>query len=223
MKTTFLHTGNNNRLILFFTGWASTAEQFRYLQPEDGVDVLVCHDYTSTEWTVSTEQYKEIGLVAWSLGVWAASVVMAQNPGLREKITEAVAINGTPLPVNDQYGIPDTIFRGTFEQLSAQNLQRFIRRMCGKREILHHFNNNISGEWSVTALQEELIAIYQRQNIPVAENVFTHAIISSDDRIFPAANLINYWQNRIPTRRTEAPHYPFYLWNTWNDIISPPR
>ncbi|MCD8194621.1 MAG: DUF452 family protein [Tannerellaceae bacterium] len=221
MKTTFLHTGNNTTLLLFFTGWASVPEQFRYLEPEKGTDVLVCHDYSSTEWTINTAQYKEIRLVAWSLGVWAASVVVEQHRGLRNKITEAIAINGTPLPVNNAYGIPEAIFRGTFEQLSEPNLQRFVRRMCGHKEGLQHYHST-SRDWPVPALQAELAAIYHRQNVPVAENLFTKAIVSSDDRIFPTGNLLNYWQNRIPVIRLQAPHYPFYLWNKWNDLCSLP-
>ncbi|MCC8142789.1 MAG: DUF452 family protein [Tannerellaceae bacterium] len=210
MQTTFLHTGGNSTLLLFFTGWASLPEQFRFLKPAAKEDVLICHDYTSTHWTLSLEHYKEIRLVAWSLGVWAASVVIKQYPTLKSKITEAIAINGTPLPVNNEYGIPEAIFRGTFEQLSVPNLHRFIRRMCGNREGLHHFNN-IPGDWQLTALQAELAAIYHRQKEPVAEDVFTQAVVSSDDRIFPTGNLLNYWQNRIPVIRLQTPHYPFYL------------
>ena len=70
--------------------------------------------------------YRKIRLVAWSLGVWAASVVFGKKP---VSFTEAIAVNGTPCPVHDRWGIPETIFRGTLDNVTEEGMRRFNRRM----------------------------------------------------------------------------------------------
>ena len=80
--------------------------------------------------------YKEVTVVAWSLGVFVATLALA---GLRLPIVRAVAINGTLFPMHDTLGIPPKIFLGTLENLSEEGRKRFNRRMCGSREVLRMY------------------------------------------------------------------------------------
>jgi biotin synthesis protein BioG len=47
------------------------------------------------------------------------------------------------------------------------------------------------------------------------------ALTSINDRVFPSSNLINYWKGREDTVHitTELPHYPFYHWKTFDNMI----
>lgn len=65
--------------------------------------MLVLYDYRTLEplAAADTASYGQITLLAWSFGVWVAEQVCRDIPFRR-----AVALNGTPLPVDARYGIP---------------------------------------------------------------------------------------------------------------------
>lgn len=217
---------HNPRLLLVFSGWAASPEIFSSFKAEEGMDIWICYDYRDLTFNEELAEYKEIYLVAWSLGVWAATLVGAQyfTP------TVAIAINGTPYPIHDTYGIPRAIFRGTLDNITEEGMHRFNRRMCGNRDILSQYEAIPSRP--LKEISDELHTIYQYyttgesnrlQNTSPDQQVeqpgfWMHALLSSADRIFPAENLRNYWLGRCRTTEIRAPHYPFYLWKEWNEI-----
>ena len=75
--------------------------------------------------------YKSIDVIAWSMGVWAASQAIG-SMGL--EVNSAIAINGTTHPIDDSKGIPQAIFQGTLDGLNDATLKKFQRRMCGSTE-----------------------------------------------------------------------------------------
>ena len=208
----------NSKLLLVFSGWAASPEVFRHLETEPDTDLWICHDYRGMEFEEEALScYREIRLIAWSLGVWVASVVFGKR---QISFTEAVAVNGTPCPVHDRWGIPETIFRGTLDNITGEGMHRFNRRMCGKRDLLQAYEQ--TPPRPPADIREELEHLYTEiKTASSASPLFkgwTHAFISSGDRIFPAANLHAFWQDRCPVTEIEAPHYPFYLWKQWNEI-----
>ena len=127
----------NSQLLLIFSGWAASPEVFRQLETEPDTDLWICYDYRGMDFEgEALSGYRKIRLVAWSLGVWAASVMFGKKP---VSFTEAIAVNGTPCPVHDRWGIPETIFRGTLDNVTEEGMRRFNRRMCGKRDILQAY------------------------------------------------------------------------------------
>ncbi len=205
------------RLLLFFSGWSASPELFRPLKAEPGTDVWVCYDYRDLRFGEDLSAYKEIRLVAWSLGVWVASALFRGN---KDMFVETIAINGTDYPVHDTWGIPPAVFEGTLANVTEEGMHRFNRRMCGGREVLQTYEKVPSRP--IDEVREELQTLYTHIKEdavkPVADNFWTRAVIASGDRIFPFANLHNYWQNRCQVTVLEAPHYPFYLWKQWNEI-----
>ena len=203
----------NSQLLLVFSGWAASPEVFRQLETEPDTDLWICYDYRGE----ALSGYRKIRLVAWSLGVWAASVVFGKKP---VSFTEAIAVNGTPCPVHDQWGIPETIFRGTLDNVTEEGMRRFNRRMCGKRDILQAYEQ--IPPRPLADIREELEYLYAeiKKASPASAlfNGWTQALISSEDRIFPTENLRAFWQGRCPITEIEAPHYPFYLWKQWDEI-----
>lgn len=120
------------RLLLFFAGWSASPESFTGLKAENGTDIMLCYDYRDMTFHEDLSSYKEIHLIAWSMGVRMAELALAGKYAL----TTATAINGTPRPIDDNFGIPENIFRGTLDNLTAEGMKRFNRRMCGSRDIL---------------------------------------------------------------------------------------
>ena len=136
-------------------------------------------------------------LVAWSLGVWVATRLWAGH----RSFTTATALNGTPFPMHDTLGIPTAIFEGTLHHISEEGMRRFNRRMCGDKETFNQI------------LPEKL-----ESADPRISAFWDQAILSTEDKIFPATNLRNYWQGRCPIQEIKAPHLPFYHYQSWNEL-----
>ena len=120
-------------------------------------DWLICYDYRSLEFdAIILQEYSEITLIAWSMGVWAASQIMKQYPSL--PLSQSIAINGTPYPIHETKGITPAIFEGTLQGLNEQSLQKFQRRMCGSTAGYKTFQT-VAPQRSIEELKEELAAI----------------------------------------------------------------
>ena len=203
------------KLLLFFNGWSASPELFARLEPDTDMDYWVAYDYRGGfGLDEGIRAYKEVTVVAWSLGVFAAARSLA---GLRLPIVRAVAINGTLFPMHDMLGIPKKIFLGTLENLNEEGMKRFNRRMCGSREVLRMYEQVPSRP--LDEVRDELQELaYMATTGCTCPPLWTEALISRDDRIFPPANMRRYWQGECPVREIEAPHYPFYLWKRWCEV-----
>lgn len=57
------------------------------------MDYMICYDYRTLDFDTSIlEQYRQVNVVAWSMGVWAAPIALASVP--KEKLL-LIAFNGT--------------------------------------------------------------------------------------------------------------------------------
>lgn len=232
-----------SRLILFFNGWSAPPALFRRLAVPPATDCWIAYDYRDLTFDDAILQYTDIRLIAWSLGVWVAEQIGRRYPSL--PIRSAVAVNGTPRPIDAAYGIPPALFQGTLAQLSSEGIDRFTRRICGNRAILETYRQ--APARPTEAVEEELHSLYQAilsdetQRVQTAQDSpqtfllatslssplpaspptsipWSRAILSRHDRIFPPENLRRYWSDRCPIFEPEAPHYPFYLWTQWNEL-----
>lgn len=213
MKTLKQQTSGASSLILFFSGWSASAELFTRLKADEGTDVMICYDYRDMAFGEDLSHYDEVYLVAWSMGVRMAELALGGSC----VFASATAINGTPCPIDDTYGIPTRIFLGTLEGLTEETLTRFNRRMCGTREITAHYQSATARGFD--EVRDELQAIYDRcMHTGGAHIRWTRAIVGTDDRIFPTANQMAYWRGRCPVAEVASPHYPFHLWTRWREL-----
>lgn len=203
MKHEFVKDLKSKRLILIFAGWGMDSNPFRHIS-RPGYDTLVVWDYRelAMDWSV-VARYDEIALIAWSMGVYAASMTIHSIDHL---ITAKIAVNGTLSPVNNLKGIPEAIFEGTANTLDERNLKKFFRRMCGDRATMEHFMSAAPTR-PVDQLIDELRAIYPEPwfaNPKVTR--WDRAIIGRNDAIFPACNQQRAWSG-TPVNVIERPHY----------------
>lgn len=137
MKSEFLHKDNTGRLIIIFAGWSTEPDFYRHISLS-GWDLLIVYDYSDIDFDASAiDSYHTVALFAWSLGVFAASMVIPAD-----RIALAVAVNGTESPVDDEFGIPVKIFNGTAQTLNERNLTKFRRRMFGNPPTDHTLGLN---------------------------------------------------------------------------------
>ena len=122
MKLEFTVKQGNKKLILIFAGWGMDSNPFRDIRL-DGHDIAVVWDYRDMTLDITPfAVYSDIYLFAWSFGVFTAARAIAEtslNP------TVKIAVNGSLNPIDDREGIPVAIFRGTLDNLSPRNLDKF--------------------------------------------------------------------------------------------------
>jgi len=203
-KTTDLQKRNSTDLLLFFAGWGMDENPFLEYLPEDK-DCLICYDYRSLDFDYSLiSDYSKVQVIAWSMGVWAASYILRNNPF---PVTESIAINGTIYPVDDERGIARQIFQGTLDGLNDQTLQKFRRRMCGSQEALNHFLAK-APKRSIADLREELRQIGEMSKEPLNSSFqWGKAYIGRQDKIFLPANQQKAWAGTT-TCLIDSGHYP---------------
>lgn len=205
MRYKFISRENNNRLILIYAGWGMDWRVFRHMR-RHGYDIIIVWDYRQLtfDWSV-VASYDEICLVAWSMGVFAASVTIHE---ILPRITKSIAVGGTPDPISDTLGIPVEIYRGTAEGLNAGNLRKFHRRMCLDAGHYSAFRE-VAPRRDISSLRDELYAL-ETHTIFHAPQVcrWDLAIIGRHDRIFPPANQMRAWRDKAPTVITEGAHLP---------------
>lgn len=195
----------NRRLILIFTGWGMDWRPCRGLKA-DGYDIMVIWDYRELTYNWKPLlRYDEICLLAWSMGVFAASVTTHE---LLPRMTKRIAVNGTLTPVDDSQGIPEAIFRGTLAGLTPGSLRKFRRRMCTSAQEFAAFAER-KPKRPFEEVLDELQALDMHCTFHVPQiNRWDLAVISRDDAIFPAANQLNAWHNLAPVQMMQAGHLP---------------
>ena len=215
MNIDFLRRSGSPTLELFFAGWGMDSRPFAWAVDSPytaDCDFAVCYDYTDIQLdkvnqaNAQLHGYSKVRVRAWSLGVYAASLVL---PGLHCAVGSAIAINGTLTPVDDTLGIPVAVYDATLENLSAESVDRFNRRMCGAhRAVFEARRSPHSLARTVDSLLAELRHIkecsaYRDRAQFTGWNM---AILGKKDRIFPIANMRKAW-SAIPVLELDEPHY----------------
>lgn len=198
-------TPANRRLILIYAGWGMDWRPFRGLTAE-GYDIMVIWDYRRLTYNWQPlMRYDEICLLAWSMGVFAASVTIHE---LLPRITKRIAVNGTLTPVDDHKGIPEAIFHGTLAGLTPNNLRKFQRRMCTSAAEFADFSARKPKRPFEDVLDElQALDTHSVFHVPQVTQ-WDLAVVSRRDAIFPAANQVNAWSGIAPVQLMQAGHLP---------------
>lgn len=212
---------NKKRLIIFFAGWASNKEYFAHLT-DNNYDELLFYNYSNDIPDIDLDtvisKYDEIVIIAWSFGVLMANNIMWLY---RQKISKAIAINGTLKPIDDNMGIPVRIFNATLNNITAQGMQKFYSRMCIDEHIIQRFNL-VKNYRNIADLCNELTYLKTYSNCAVTtQNIFNFALISVTDKIIPTKNQYYFWQqNQIPVKTLSGGHFPFFYFDNWKSLIA---
>ena len=199
------------RLLLYLNGWALGPVAVAHLgQPKDR-DLLILWDYREDTLTFDFSPYEEIQVVAWSMGIWATDRLLERLPSLKDRITTATALGGTGYPMDDRYGIPETIYLATLESITEANRHRFNRQMVGGKTY-RHLHADLS------ARSTEAIRPVPK---PAAQGVWTKAYIGTDDRVVPPASQRIYWKEQgVATEEIkDGVHYLLGYFSSWEELL----
>ena len=208
----------NNRsrkVILFFAGWDISHQQFEHLKGGD-YDIVIFNDYTNINADIYNivKSYKQINVIACGAGVWAASAT----------------------------------FDKLYYSLSAPGKFRIIRllKKMGKAIAIDGTLCPVSNIWGIPQQKFNIMAEQNQRTLKELkafnENylfsnaiVWSKAVISRDNPVFPAANQERFWSEyNLCTDRNKKlvfntsefsivynkkSHFPFEEYEKWDSIL----
>ena len=193
MKRNFLiKASENKRLIIFFTGWSTDWHILEDIIIPEGYDLLCIWDYRTWDWSPLNKIYEEIVIIAWSFGVVAAENLYHLIK-IEGNVTGLYAINGSRIPVDDDYGIPVRIFDSTLKTLDERNLKKFKIRISGGIEKYNELKIKLETESNIDSLKQELFHFSRLSHPQTFSTHWDFAFISESDKIFPVENLKKSW------------------------------
>lgn len=217
MRTCWLTRTGQPSCLLFFAGWGMDPAPFRTIAPA-GHDLLLFYDYRELNEPDPTaflpRGYQHLSLLAWSMGVWVAGHLLA---GYRQRLSAAVAVNGTLTPIDDQAGIPSQAYAEMLATFSPRTLLDFYRSMFGDQDGLELFLAN-RPQRPAEEIRAELAAlrVHYLAHGPAAD-IYSRKLVGSRDRVFAARAQIRGW-GREHCHTFQGPHFPFYELG-WADLL----
>lgn len=220
MKTYIRRREKNDSLVVLFGAWG-TDENVFVPYCTDEFDFILFYNYSADQALVLPEMktYRKIVLIGWSLGVWAAEY-LSPSTGIVPDVT--IAINGTPVPLDDHYGIPARSFEEALNNITEERMEKFYYRMFGNKRI-YNLNSDKVPNRTLDSVHDEMRWLYNRimeQKEPRFR--WDYAVTSESDRVFPSENVISYWNRQKDTRQIVVPypHYMFHKWKSYADFIN---
>ena len=206
MKSKWIRRDGNKMLILFFGGFACDEKILsRSCVPAD-CDMVMFFDYRSLDFDFDFSAYAEVSVVAWSFGVWVADF-LAKKIG---RTFMRVAINGSPFPVDDSFGIPVSIFEKTLSAFDERSKERFLRRVCGGSGEYSELEGLMTSR-SASELRDELLFLkgaFAREKFE--KKPWDTVIVARNDKIFPLENLKRVWGESAQVGEGEHLNVPIF-------------
>ncbi len=198
METYWLKQSGSSRLAVFVLGWAADWQILTGSFPE-GCDVLAVYDFCVVEPLV-IQSYPESYLYAWSFGVMASEYIFGNH-----RFTKKIALNGTPRPVDECFGIDPRRMAATLRGIEKGGMEVFERRAYG--EYYDTLRDKLSPRGIDANIKElnELCVLAANPLEP--KQPWDRAIVGIRDKIFPPENQLAYWGS--VAELISIPHYPF--------------
>lgn len=206
----YLINNNSNNLLVFFTGWGCDESEFEHLQANS--DVLLLFDYTDLTIDFDFSKYKNIDLIAYSAGVFIASVI-----DLNLNFNKKTAISGNPYLFDEYFGL-STKIQEVLCNVTEENADDFAKNYLIKTDseyrIFHHSKRTIE---SCRIEFKSLKDIYKihRQDI---KDIFNKALIGDDDPIFNIATQKEFYGKRLKMIEN-ARHNPFFKITSYEKLL----
>lgn len=216
MNKYWINRNHNSECILFFNGWGMDKHAIKNMHCAN-VDICMFSNYGEFDTFNITEfNYKKIHLVAWSLGVSFAHKLLADSD---INISTSIAINGTPFPMHNDYGISNGIFEKTLSSWDERNRRKFNIRMVGGMTNFKIANELIS-QRSIKDQQTELQFFYDHNDEFGLEKFdWDFALIGDADLIIPSQNQTNYWSGGTKVISKNWAHFPFIKIDSWQQLF----
>ncbi len=209
MKQFYLDNSSDN-LLLFFAGWGCDEYEFEHLTSES--DVLILYDYTDLELNFDFSKYKEINLIAFSAGVFIASVF-----NFDFKVNKKIAIDGNPYLFDEHFGLSKSI-QDALYNVTEENAEDFAKNYLVKTE--EEYKNFHPARRTLESCRFEfecLKQIYRSQKQSI-KDIYDYALVGKDDPIFNVEAQKEIYGNRLFVIEN-ARHNLFFRIKSYEDLF----
>lgn len=219
MKTYIRRRDRNKELVIVYGAWGTDENIFAPLC-DDEFDFILFHNYSADEALVLPDMktYDKVTVIGWAFGVWAAEYLLPKT-GIKPDLT--IAVNGTPIPADDQFGIPANLLEGTLNHITDETMGKFHLRMFGDKKTYETNLDKVPNR-TLKSLHDELRWVYNRIMEQKEQGFrWNYAITSENDRVYPSNRLVAYWSKHKETEHIllPFPHYFFHKWKSFNGFI----
>ena len=205
MQQIFLQQQHSKNLVLIFLGYGQDKNPLKSLNTVTKDDIAIVFDYQDLSFDESLyQEYESITLIAWSMGVMIAPLVLSNTA----KLVKKIALNGTVQGIDDTLGIPPSLWQATIDSLTEQTYLKFVRRMCSDTSLYEEYLQN-KPQRALESFKSELISLQaiakQRK-----QNNFEYdlAIVGNKDKIIAPKRQLLSWSNaHVLVKQTEIAHY----------------
>ncbi len=216
MNKNWINRNQNSECILFFNGWGM--DQLAVKNMKCGhMDICMLSNYGKfSTFDITAFDYKKIHLVAWSLGVSYAHNILSDS---NINIATSIAINGTPFPMHNDYGISNDVFEKTLSNWDERNRKKFNIRMLGGMTN-YKLAANLMSQRSLKDQQTELQFFYDNtEQFGGAKFNWDCALVGDADLIIPTQNQTNYWNGSTKIIFKNWAHFPFLEIDSWQQLL----
>ncbi len=209
----FYHNNDSSDLIVFFAGWGCDHHQFLNLQ--DNIDVLILYNYQDIELNFDFCKFHNIYLIAYSAGIFIASLLHNRIPNIRKKI----ALCGNPYLFDKILGISAQNIQ-ILKNINLNNYLEFRKKYMVSSKEEYEKYNQLQSLRSIESCQQELTylqKIYQenKDNITIT---FDKAFAAENDLLFNLDAQKNFYKDKL-TIIKNAKHHIFFQFNSFEEII----
>ena len=209
----FYINNNSADLIVFFAGWGCDENQFTNLHDEK--DVLILYDYQNLELDFDFSKYENIYVLAYSAGVFVASIMANHIPNVRQK----VALCGNPYLFDEILGLSAEVVQ-VFREITLDNYLEFRRKYMVFSDEEYVKYNQLQSIRSIESCQNELDALQRLylQNKLQINPAFDKAIVAENDLIFNLSAQKKFYQDKlviVPNAR----HHIFFKFKSFEEML----
>ena len=209
----FYKNNNSHDLIVFFAGWGCDENQFTNLN--DTKDVLILYNYQDLNLHFDFSKYKNIYIIAYSAGVFVASVFENQIPNIRQKI----AVCGNPYLFDETFGISKENIE-VFKNITLDNYLDFRRKYMVYTNEEYERYNKLESLRTIESCTNELNALqklYEQFKNKIHPS-FDKVIVAENDLIFNLKAQKDFYQNKLQIIKN-AKHHIFFHFNSFEDML----
>ena len=209
----FYLDNNSSDLIVFFAGWGCDYNQFTNLH--DNKDVLILYNYQDLTLDFDFSKYDNIYIIAYSAGVFVASIYPYIIPNVRQKI----ALCGNPYLFDEKLGISGDTMQ-VFREITLDNYWDFRRKYMVFSDEEYEKYNKLESMRTIESCENELKALermyaeYKTQINPK----FNKAIMAENDLIFDLCMQKDFYKDKLRVIKN-AKHHIFFHFNSFEDLL----
>lgn len=209
----FYQDNKSKDLIVFFAGWGCDYNQFANLH--DHKDILILYDYQDLCLDFDFSRYANIYIIAYSAGVFVASIFADTIPNIRQK----VALCGNPYLFDEKLGISKANIR-VFKNITLDNYLDFRRKYMVFSDEEYKKYNQLESLRTIESCATELSSLKKmyQENKNQINPEFDKAIVAENDLIFNLNEQKTFYKDKLQVVKN-AKHHIFFRFKSFEDIL----